>query len=171
MHRDAPPTFNGWVTQHLFSLKTNLSSFLLKAGFFFGHPGGIWSLENSFSWVFPLSICGTCWPWPSGVARHLRWLDWNIWSTYQRTRSEGDGHMVIQHRLCGFNTLALAMKRQCQTGCTCRNSCSSERYFFACSNTSVYRCTGTVYTLTYLHILTWLHPTHTHSRALSMYML
>lgn len=150
-----------WVGHPTSLLPENQLKLFSEAGFFFCHPGGIWSLVNSF---LEFSHCQV-------------WLgtsdDW-IGTSDRPTKEQGlfrGWTYGFLHRLCVFNTLALAMKRQYKRGAHARTRAQVRGIFFACSNTSVYSCTGKVYTLAYLHILTWLHPTHTHSRALSMYTL
>ena len=144
-----------------------------KAGFFLS-PW--WDLVTCFRFLsFPMSICGTCWPWMTLLCSSLQvWLgtsdDW-IGTSDRPTKEQGlfrGWTYGFLHRLCVFNTLALAMKRQCKWGAHAISRAQVRGIFFACSNTSGYRCTGTVYTLTYLHIFTWLHPTHAFTRTLNV---
>ena len=172
--QDAPPTKNN----AMFSMggSPNMSSpwkptqAFLKAGLFFWSPW--WDLVTwkLVSWVFPLSIfpgpvdvlafrCGSA-PQMIGL-EHLTDLPKN-------KVGYGDGH-VVRHWLCGFNTLALAMKRPCKRGA--HGTRAQVRGIFLRVATLV--CTGVQVQYIHLLICIYLHryTPHTHSHALSMYTL
>ena len=144
-----------------------------KAGFFLS-PW--WDLVTCFRFLsFPMSICGTCWPWMTLLCSSLQvWLgtsdDW-IGTSDRPTKEQGlfrGWTYGFLHRLCVFNTLALAMKRQCKRGAHAISRAQVRGIFL---HVATLVCTGVQVQYIHLLICIYLHgyTPHTHSHALSMY--